>query len=248
MSTNPPQLTPEQLTGADTAMWKAILKQKLAELRVAIPAIVVSFDAQKQTVTAQIALREVRRTPTGAKNEEIAPIYNVPVLLFRAGRFGITLPLQAGDEGMLIFCDMCIDSWWQNGGVQNQLERRRHDLSDCGFFPGLWSQPNVLDNYSTNSLQLRSDDGDSVVDVSDSAVSLNAQSGNDVLLNADGDVYISANGNIDIEAGGTLTLKGNKVTIQSTGSGQHTTIDGKTFLTHQHTGVQSGGSDTGPVA
>ena len=92
---------------------------------------------------------------------------------------------------MLVFCDTCFDLWWHNGqagaplaqnasmlgltapsGSQRQLEVRRHHVHDCGFFPGMWSQPNVLSDYSTDSLQIRSDDGDTVIDVSEAGVTV----------------------------------------------------------------------------
>ena len=123
-----PQLTPDQLNYAETAQWKTILKQALADLRVSIPAIVQAFDAMEGTVDVQVAIREIVRTPNGPANTAINPIFKVPVCFPSGGGFSLTLPIQPGDEGMLVFCDMCIDLWWMRGGLQNQFERRRHDL------------------------------------------------------------------------------------------------------------------------
>jgi hypothetical protein len=229
-----PQLTPSQLQYAETAQWKEFLRQELAYLRVSIPAIVQSFDPVTQTAAVQIAIREVVRTPKGPQDTEIAPIYNVPVCLPRAGGFSLTLPLKAGDEGMLIFCDMCIDLWWARGGVQNQFERRRHDLSDCGFYPMGWSQPRVLSNYSTNSAQLRSDDNTVIVDVAAAAITLTAPK-----------VSINSSGDVDITASGKVNIQGEQIVAAS--SSNDTKIDGKVFLSHQHTQVQTGTGDTGPV-
>lgn len=172
MSTQPLSMTPEQVNAAFTAQWKKYLRQKLADTRVSIPARVLAFDATTQTVTAEIVIRERVRTPQGAQNVVIQPIGNVPIVVPRGGGLSLTLPLQPNDEGMLVFCDMCIDSWWQSGGVQNQFAVRRHHLSDCGFIPGFWSQPNVLANYSATSAQLRTDDGETVIDVSPSGITI----------------------------------------------------------------------------
>lgn len=165
VSTNLPQLTPAQLNYSETAAWKTILKQALTDLRVSIPAIIESFDPVTQCATVQVAINEIVRTQGGPQNISIKPINKVPVCFPSAGGFSLTLPLQPGDEGLLIFCDMCIDLWWARGGIQNQLERRRHDLSDCGFYPGGRSQPRVLPAYSPNSVQLRSDDGTTYLEV-----------------------------------------------------------------------------------
>lgn len=49
---------------------------------------------------------------------------------------------------------------------------------------------------------------------------------------------------VDIEATTSVTVNSPANTIEGGG----TSIDGKPFLPHAHTGVQSGGSDSGPVA
>jgi hypothetical protein len=226
MSTTPPELTPSQLTHSQNAYFKELVRHALIDTRVAIPAIVQDFDPNTQTCTVTIAIREVVRTNTGPKNVAISPIQKIPVMLPRAGGFCLTLPLQAGDEGMLIFCDMCFDLWWTRGGIQNQLERRRHDLTDCGFYPGMWSQPRVLPNYAVDSAQLRSDDGLIVVDVAQAGITL---AGPKVTIQSSGDVDINATGNINLSPTGD------------------TVINGKIFLLHEHTLVQTGTDFSGPV-
>lgn len=174
----------------------------------------------------------------------IYPIDNVPIVIPRAGGFCLTLPIKAGDEGMLVFCDQCIDAWWENGGIQPppggplaqpNFERRRHDISDCGFYPGLWSQPNVISDYSTNSAQLRSDDGDSIVDVAEAGITLTAKV---VEINA-------TEGNVNINAEGNVEIQGTNIAINSFNA--DTSIDDVDFLLHTHSGVSTGSSDTGPV-
>lgn len=224
----PTRLTPEQLNYSDSAQWTRALRQALMDVRVSIPAIVQSFDPATQTVTVQVAIREIVKTSQGAQNIAIAPIGKVPVCFPSAGGFSLTLPLQAGDEGLLVFCDMCIDLWWTRGGIQDQLESRRHDLTDCGFYPGGRSQPRALANYSANSAQLRTDDGTTaVIDISATGIKF------------------STTGTIQLNANGQISINGSQIVAAS--SGNNTKVDGKTFLTHLHTGVQSGGSNTGPV-
>lgn len=96
----------------------------------------------EQTVRVQPAIREV---VTGSDYTPVSiplpELLDVPIVLPRAGDYVITLPVRAGDECLVIFADQCIDAWWQNGGVQNQMERRRHDLSDGFAILGTWSQP-----------------------------------------------------------------------------------------------------------
>lgn len=181
----PPGLTPSQLNYAATAQWKQLIRQALTDARVATPAFLVEdLNVATQTATVQIAIQERVRTASGAQWWDIPPITNVPIILPRGGGYSVTLPLKKGDEGMLVFCDTCFDNWWVNGqtsapkatnvasasGSQTQFEVRRHYVHDCGFMPGMWSQPNVLENYSAGSLQIRTDDGNTIVDVAESGV------------------------------------------------------------------------------
>jgi hypothetical protein len=186
---NQPQLTPAQLNRASTAQWKSILRQALTDLRVATPGIIQSFDPATQLASVTVAIRERVRTPNGPVDTEIATINMVPVVLPRAGGFTLTLPISQGDECLLVFADMCIDLWWTRGGVQNQFEVRRHDLTDCFCIPGPWSKPQVLENYSAESAQLRSDDGTVTVDVSSDQITLTAPT---VKINAGDEIDLTA--------------------------------------------------------
>ena len=115
----------------------------------------------------------------------------------------------------MCFGDACIDAWWQNGGVQNQIDIRRHDLSDAFAIPGPWSQPRRVSNYSTNSCQLRNEAGTAYVELSGSTINI---------------------------VGSAVNISASSVTI-----GGSTTIDGRSFMGHGHSGVQTGGGTTGGV-
>lgn len=184
--------------------------------RVAIPAIIQSFDPAAQTVTVQPAIREKLCLDGDESWVNIPLLVDVPVVLPRAGGYVLTLPIKQGDECLVIFGDMCMDGWWQAGGVQNQVECRRHDLSDGFAILGPWSQPKVLPNYSTSSAQLRNEAGNAYIEISDRTVNIVAEA-----------VNIQAS-SVDIKA--------------------NTTIDDKNFLGHVHSGVMTGGGNTGGVA
>lgn len=221
MSTPPSFLTFQQrlrnaMGGAAAQRW-----DMLCDLRVAVPGIIQTFDPSTQTATVVVAIREnildpETRVPTPT---QIPVLSDVPVIMFRAGGFAITFPVQAGDECLLIFGDNDYGAWWQSGGVQNQIDRRRHDLSDSFAIVGLWSQPNVLENYSPDSVQLRSVDGNRIIEIDNANVNINVTGGK-VTVTSDTEVDISA-----------TTVK----------------LQGKNFLTHTHSGIATGGGTSGPV-
>jgi len=147
------------------------------KLRVAIPCLVHSFDPNTQTITAQPVLREnIRKPDLTTEWVQLPLLLDVPIVLPRAGNFVMTMPVAVGDECLVIFADMCIDAWYSNGGIQNQIEKRRHDLSDAIAILGIWSQPNKISDYSTDSTQLRTFDGTSYIELKDNEINLVASS------------------------------------------------------------------------
>ena len=191
------------------------LRQTVNNVRVAMPGIIQSFDATEQTVTVQCAIREKINMDGNLSWQEIPLLLDVPIIFPRAGNYILTMPIQAGDECLVVFGDSCMDAWWQSGGVQNQIDCRRHDLSDGYAIVGLYSQPRRITNYSTNTAQLR---------------------------NLSGSAYVELSGNNVNIVGGNVTISATNVTI-----GGNTTIDGRVFMSHKHSGVTTGGGNTGGV-
>ncbi len=187
------------------------------DLRVACPAIVQDVDYQRQTLTAQPAIRERMNDGEGNLSDVDLPLLlDVPFFVYTGGGYCLTLPIKPGDDCLIVFGDNCMDAWWQSGGVQNQIDRRRHDLSDGFAIVGFRSQPAVVSGYSADTAQLRNKAGTAYVEISGSTINI-------------------VGGNVNISAG-------------SVNIGGSTTIDGKPFLPHTHSGVMSGPSNTGGVS
>lgn len=205
--------------------WHRAISQFACELRVAVPGIIQSFDAAKQTVTVKVALRENLNLIQKANGRmvavtnqvEIPELLDIPIVIPRAGGYALTLPVQAGDECLVIFGDMCIDAWWQSGGVQNQIDKRRHDLSDGFAVLGCWSQPRTIEGYSSSSAQLRTEDGMVTVEIAGNAVNVSAPT-----------VNVTAP---------TVNVSGSDA-VNITGG--NCSIDGKKFLNHKHSDPQGG--------
>lgn len=183
-----PEIIPSKTE--ESEMIKANLNNSL---RVACPGIIQAFDIESQTATVRLCIRESITNDIGASHwVEIPPLLDLPILIPRAGGYMMTLPIKTGDECLVVFSDMCIDGWFVHGGVQNQMEKRRHDLSDGICIPGIWSQPNRVKDYSTTSCQIRNEEGSSYIELS----------GDDVNIVAKGNINLSAasvkSNNLDI--------------------------------------------------
>ena len=136
---------------------------------VALPGIVQSFDPSDCTASVQLAiLMQSRDQNNNWQNITPSPVIPKAIVQFPGNKnFIYTFPLEAGDEGLLIFADRCVDSWWQSGGVQSQLDIRQHDLTDAIFIPGIKSKGNVPSNINATSAELRTFSGDTRVTFDD---------------------------------------------------------------------------------
>jgi hypothetical protein len=157
--------------GIQEEVWKRLLDNAVAELHVCNPGIVQSFNSQKQTVTVILAIKEkVMQNDYTVKDTAFPLLVDVPISVPRAGGFCLTLPIKKGDECLVIFSDLGIDWWYQNGGTQVKTQDlRRHDLSDGFAIMGVWSQPKVIANYNTTSAQLRNDAGTAYIEITNDA-------------------------------------------------------------------------------
>lgn len=132
----------------------------------AMPGILQSFDAVKQTCVILPALQAQVQQPDGSfVDVTLPPLLDCPVVFPGGGGVTLTFPLAKGDECLVIFASRCIDNWWQNGpGADNQTastqaELRMHSLSDGFCVPGARSVPKVIPSVSTTKTQLRNDAG-----------------------------------------------------------------------------------------
>ncbi|OOM74005.1 hypothetical protein CLPUN_42430 [Clostridium puniceum] len=164
-----------EIIGSEDEMYRGMGDNWKNVLRVACPGIIQNFDPHTQTVTVKPALREnVTKEDFSKEWMDVPLLLDVPIVIPRSGRYSLTMPIKTGDECLVIFLDSCMDAWFTHGGIQNQMEKRRHDLSDAIAIIGLYSQPNVISNYSTNSCQLRNNSGTSYIELKDNEINLHS--------------------------------------------------------------------------
>lgn len=215
-----------------------------SQIWTSLPGIIVSYDATKNTVTVQPAVQGWRRKQDRSVAYENLPVIpDVPVMFPRGGGYTMTFPIQAGDECEIRFQSRNIDGWWDQGDVQKPLDRRMHDLSDAMVFLGPMSQKHKIDNISTTTMQIRSDDEKLLIEQDGAGQKITIKS-EDVVV-----AINKATGKITLTAPTEITLTAPVVKIDGelrvTGEvvGK---IDGDNIhlTTHRHGGVQSGGGQT----
>jgi len=178
-------------------------------LRVSIPAIVTAYDATRQTITAQPLIMEkiIDRDTAKVQTLKLPLCPDVPVVFPQAGDFVLTMPVTIGDECLLIFSDLNIDSWWENGGVHPWADRRRHDLSDAIAIFGLNNRTRVIPDIATDKAELRSRTGTTKIGVGATAISIVSDETLDI-ESTGGAVNITSDGETNIDSSGTVTIGG----------------------------------------
>jgi Phage protein Gp138 N-terminal domain len=185
----------------------------------AVPGIIESVNYDEQTVSVQPAIQGVL-LQTEADGTQIFTdvtlplLVDVPLMFPCGGGFALTLPVQVGDECLVILSTKCIDGWWQSGNVSPQLDFRVNDLSDgfCMLAPK--SLPNTIPSISPDTAQFRTLDGNTYVEITSNKI--NVVSASDVNITATGNTNITASGDLNVNAENmTLTAAANLALVAS---------------------------------
>lgn len=242
------------LSGDLSQALKAMGEQLSSTLRVAVPAIIQSFDPETVTCTVQPAVNGSVPDEAGAESTEgLTLLVDLPVVFPRGGGVTLTFPVKAGDECLVIFSDRCIDFWYQSGGTGDAVDERQHDTSDAFVIIGPQSQVKKISGISTNSAQMRSDDGSTYFELNPTAQTINIVAPGGFNVTAQLSTFSAA-----VTVKGLLTWMGGMV--GSIASGTAATITGAIkfigTLTsngkdisdqHTHNGVQTGSGNSGKV-
>lgn len=218
----------DERVGSQEEILRATKDALAAELRVALPGVIQSFDEAAQTVSVQAAIRERVMQDGERKEIEIPLLEDVPVYFPGGQGFDISYPVKEGMDCLVVFADMCIDAWWESGGIQNQTEARRHDLSDGFALVGFRSQQGLAEKYRNDAIVLRAQD--TLVEIAEEAVDVTAK---DVVIQAQ---TARINAQAVTLSAGTVNIDGKLV------------VNGEAYNDHRHTGVEAGASNTGVKA
>ena len=219
-------------------LFDKLIKKLSKNIHVALPAIITEIDYEKQTCKAQAVIREY------IDNEyvELPEFMDIPFFILSGGDYSITMPIQKDDECLIVFADSCIDSWWQSGGIQNPIEIRNHDLSDCFALVGFRSQNKKLDDFDSESFQIRRKDK-IPVEISEDTITIKNEDCEikidddeiNILKGENVEIKIDSSNNVSIKSNAKITLHGNNGVEIS--SNNHQAVD---FFNHYHYFVGQG--------
>jgi len=123
-----------------------------------------SYDSSNNT--AKVTINVIRNLKNG-NSLEYPELEDCPVFMLYGGTASITMPIQAGDDCLILFNDRCMDDWVLSGDVVAPTDRRIHSLSDGIVLVGVKSMADVSAvpsclaiNGGTNKISILNKDED----------------------------------------------------------------------------------------
>lgn len=108
-------------------------------------ATVVSFDKENLTVCCKVNNKRLQQLKKdGNQVLRDYPLIYAKVHFLGWGDIGATFPINEGMEGILLFNDRELETWFLTGESGNLAYDRCHDLTDALFICGVHSMPNIL--------------------------------------------------------------------------------------------------------
>ena len=189
----------QERTGSFENVIDSVINKIKVDIRVAIPCYITSFNAELQTCEAQPTIKGQITHPNGKIESINFPLLvDVPVIFPASGGVTMTFPIKEGDECLIVFSDKCIDFWWQNSGIQESGDPRKHHLADGIAILGVRSVPKVINNISTESMQIRADNGNSFIELNPNSQNISIKTTSTINIDAE---KINATANaIDVTA------------------------------------------------
>lgn len=156
----------------ETVLREAI-DARAAEVHTAIPAKVISYDAAKQVADVQPMVKDFYHSVEGALIPRSFPtLPSVPVAFLRGSGYFMTVPLAAGDTGMLIFSELPIDRWRSTGQESHPVNARRHGVGNAVFYPGITPRAKALTETGVSDHMVLGKEGGCQIHVKPAEVNL----------------------------------------------------------------------------
>jgi hypothetical protein len=171
-----------------------ISQEILSDIHTAMPALVVSFDPSKQTITAQPCLQ--RKFKELDNPVSLPLIEDIPVLLPGSGDFFLTFDVKKDSYCWLIFSERSLANWIDSGGIVDPASRRKFHLSDCVAFVGINPLPSKLGTVDSDCMTLRNRANDTKITLKTDSIKLE-----------------NPNGNIELKANGQVAINGSNLTV-----------------------------------
>jgi hypothetical protein len=232
-----------QLQPVDTAdeysVISFIVRQLINKISTLIPVKIVSVHTQGGVAPAgTVDVQPLVALLDGAGNaSQHGVVYGLPYLRLQSGTTAIILDPVPGDIGFIICADHDISAVKSTKAVAPPGSRRRFSLSDGIYFGGILNgTPQQYIQISSTGLTLADSSGNKI-STGPTGITL---SGTNVIIGGN----LQLTGTIQGANGATY---GGNITTTGTVTGGNVQAGSIDLINHKHSGVVTGGSNTGPA-
>lgn len=133
-----------------------VRRQIMIDLNCHAIAKIEKVDYENQTVDAQIAYDKtiLVRNSNGDYDKTFPPyslLVKIPFVHLRGGKTGLSLPIQVGDDALIIFNDRDYSNWYRGSNKGGPPSNRLHNMSDAIAIVGLSSKISNLSQYDNTN-------------------------------------------------------------------------------------------------
>lgn len=144
-------MTREQRTATTLLDYTYDLKQDIFyNLNCHKVGIIQSVDTANKIATVELIDKRVVTTDKGEVVKDYSLLVDCPIIMQRTETGGLSYPLRAGDNCLVLFNDRDIDNWFEIGASGTPNSKRSHNLSDGVILPCLYNLQNA-ENFSWNN-------------------------------------------------------------------------------------------------
>lgn len=205
------------MDATQTELLEQAKNNAMMDVRVSMPAKIISFDPSTKTAQVEICMQMVDDDDTAT---EYPPLTDCPCLFTRGGGFHVVHPYSEGDSGLVLFSDRCLDGWFESGRSAPPMDFRIHSMSDAYFIGGADHLGNVSPIVS-DAIFIGKDDNSAGLQI-----------------NSDGSLILK---------GASLKIEPPVTTNSTIDAIGQITANGKPLDGHSHGGVDRGSSNTDPL-
>jgi hypothetical protein len=160
---------------------QVILNQNMADMFVALPGRVESYNSTEQTASVKPLISHNMQTIDGGEiSEEIPVLQNIPVLFQRGGGFFFSFPLKEGDRVLIVFNDRSIDQYMRSADqtTVDPISFEAHGPNGAIAIPGFFQTSDKLSEEDANSsdMMIGKADGGMKIRIKDTVI--NIENGN----------------------------------------------------------------------
>lgn len=132
---------------------RIVLDARANEINTSIPARVLRYDVEKQTVDVRIAVKRPVQTEDGEpESEVVADLMSVPLSFPRIGQLVFHMPVDEGDYVLLLFSQWSISQWRRGGGDSvDPGDARMHSLASPVAIAGVYPQNAAIAGLSASA-------------------------------------------------------------------------------------------------